>query len=514
VIAGGLPGGSPDVTVLVSKAGGTFAPPAVFATGDTGGSVAVALQDLNGDALLDLAVGADGAAPAVSVLMGRGDGSFAAGSIVGPGSIIGFADMNGDHGPDLIATQPYGAAVEVMLAGRSTLFGDAREYVASYAPGPMALADLNGDGRVDVAVADEFHVTVFLGGDSGVLPTATHASFGGSVAMAVADLNGDGRADVAGIETDGLTSTLKITLRVARGDAYAVTTEYPAQFSAYALATGDVDGDGVADVVVANHDDATVSVYRNRGNGSMMPPVAYAAEAGTSAVALADVDRDGRLDLIAVNRDAASVVVLRNAGGGLFASAVRYATGADPFTLAIADVDGDGAPDLAVVDVAPATVSVLLNQGGGTFAPKVDVPLHSSPPDSPDALTIAAGDLDGDGRADLVVPTSSGDLDVLRSVGGGAFAPIAAYPTRSLGSVRPALGDIDRDGKLDVVLADYSGTVSVLLNNGDATFGRASNYAAGGTLGQVAITDLDGDGKPDIVVSASGGFNVLRNTTR
>jgi hypothetical protein len=167
----------------------------------------------------------------------------------------------------------------------------------------------------------------------------------------------------------------------------------------------DVNGDGKPDLAVANYDSNTVSVLRNRGEGTFAAKVDYAAGAHSWWVAAADLDGDGKPDLAVANYDGNTVSVLRNRGDGTFAAKVDYPTGSGPRSIAVMDLNGDGKLDLAVAngrspvvaDAASPTVSVLLNNGDGTFAARVDLATGSH------AWSVAAADLDGDGKPDLAV---------------------------------------------------------------------------------------------------------------
>ncbi|HMF43083.1 MAG TPA: VCBS repeat-containing protein, partial [Polyangia bacterium] len=508
------------INILLNNGDGTFRAPSPYLAFSLNESRAVAVADVNGDGAPDLAVGSDGIGPEAVLLLNKGDGTFGPAALYGSGSAVGFADLDGDQRLDLVTAQIFGATVQVLLGSRTGIFAQPKEYAASYAPEAMALADLNGDGRADLAIADEFHVTVFLTGAGGVLPSVKRYPASWSLAMALVDMNGDGRPDITSLSTDGVSYTLSVSMRDARGgDAFAARTDYAAVDGAYALAVGDVNGDGAPDVAVANDTQASVSVFINRGDGRLMSPVTYPAGAGDGAraLAVADLDHDGRPDLVVGNGD--TVSVLRNAGAGTFSAPVEYPTGSRPIDLSVADLNGDGWADLAVLNADTATISLLVNDRTGSLVPTAEVPAQLIVGSNPSAFKIAAGDLDGDGRLDLVVSsgTDEGDgfISVLRNLGGGTFSAPVEFQTRSWVGGSLALGDLNGDGSRDVVTGDYSGTVVVLLNNGDATFTRASDYAAGVALGQVAIVDFDGNGKPDIAVAdgAGIGLDLLVNTS-
>jgi VCBS repeat-containing protein len=200
--------------------------------------------------------------------------------------------------------------------------------------------------------------------------------------------------------------------------------------------------------------------------------------------------------------------------GTPFQPAVSYLTGTDPLSVEIGDLNGDGKPDLVVANFgsSPFTIGVLLGNGDGTFQPQVTYPTGHNP------ISVAIGDLNGDGKPDLVVAdddTPVGAVSVLLGNGNGTFQPQTSYPTGP-GPTSIAIGDFNRDGRPDIVATNgsfESNSVSVLLGNGDGTFRPQTMYAAGVTPNSVAVADLNGDGKLDIVTANFGGFNTSNNVS-
>ena len=357
-----------------------------------------------------------------------------------------------------------------------------------------------------------------------------HDVFANPIGIAIADLDGDGDNDLA-VAEDGAHG-IRILLNSGCGtflesQGYA-TGHYP-EF----VAAGDLDGDGDQDLVVTQasvcgsdcgHPIAGINVLLNQGNGTFAPYVNYGAQAipGAKSIAIGDLDNDGDADLVVANQNK-RLVVLFNNGESVFQAVVVYDAFEGGFSgpvaadVTIADLDGDGDLDLAFAThhrsddgLNLGTVSILRNQGDGTFA---EAEIYSA---GDKAISIAAGDLDGDGDIDFAVvdwgvyqagywPNTS-ELFILRNNGDGTFANDATYPLPDA-SHSVVIADLDADGDNDVAVAgtgpccDYNGTLSVLFNDGNAGFADRAIVATGKRFNPVAAGDLDMDGVADLAAT-------------
>jgi uncharacterized protein (DUF2141 family) len=526
---------SNTVSVLLGKGDGTFLPQMTYDTGMAPCSVAAA--DLNDDGKPDLVV-ANYGDDTVSVLLGKGDGSFLSQegpypTGTGPSSVA-VADLNGDGKPDLVVTSSGDSDVNVLLNAGDGTFAlpdggtSFPTYPTGRVPASVAIADLNGDGKPDLAVANAFDntVSVLLGeGDGTFLPQLISPTGMTPSSIAVADLNGDGKPDlaVANAGTDSPGQTVSVLLGQGDGsfplpDGGASYPAYPTGTEPQAVAAADLNGDGKPDLAVANFISGSVSVLLNHGDGTFPAPTsssdAYPTGGKPRSVAVVDLNGDGKLDLAVANAFDNTVSVLLNAGDGTFPHQVAYPTGAGPLSVAAADLNGDGKLDLAVANASGGvgdivnTVSVLYGKGDGTFDPQVYYPTGVGPDG------VAAADLNGDGKPDVVVANSQGDLDaqhangsvsVLINAGDGKFEPQVVYPT-GLGPSSVAVADLNGDGKPDLIVANgVDGNVSVLLGKGDGTFLPQVIYPTGSGPSSVVVADLNGDGKLDLVVANSRG---------
>ena len=227
-----------------------------------------------------------------------------------------------------------------------------------------------------------------------------HATGTNPNSVAVGDFNGDGRQDLAAAnDGDGSVSVLL----GGDGGAFAAKADYASGGHPAAVAVGDFNGDGRQDLAAANYSSDTVSVLLGNGNGTFAAKVDYAAGAGPYSVAVGDFNGDGKQDLATANVFGDSVSVLLGSGSGTFGAKTDYATGAGPTSVAVGDFNGDGRQDLVTANAnAGNSVSILLGSGSGTFAAKIDYATGATPE------SVAIGDFNCDGRKDLVTANQGG----------------------------------------------------------------------------------------------------------
>ena len=263
-----------------------------------------------------------------------------------------------------------------------------------------------------------------------------------------------------------------------------------------AISSGDLNGDGNADLVVADYDANTISVVLGNGDGTFQTPEAYPEGTNPHGVAIADLNGDGKLDVVIANWGGANVSVLLGNGDGTLAPALSYPVGDNPSQIAIGDYNGDGTLDLAVATYAISAVRVLLGNGNGTFGPATSYPTATN------AEAITARDFNGDGILDLAVADwTANSVSILLGSGDGTFKPKVDYPVGTHAHSIVA-GDFNGDGALDLAVANwFDGTISVLLGRGDGTFGTAATYPVGASPAQLAVSDFNGDGILDLAVA-------------
>ena len=294
---------------------------------------------------------------------------------------------------------------------------------------------------------------------------------------------------------------------------------YPVGTGPIAAAVGDLNGDGIPDLAVANAgnpgvgDDGNVSILLGNEDGTFQPAHNFVAGKNPFSVALGDFNGDGRLDIVVANNGIdiqggwlpGNVSVLLGNGDGTFQTHVDYATGSGPTSVVVGDFNGDRRLDLAVGAYPANVVSVLLGNGDGTFQPRVDYPVN--------ARSVAIGDFNQDGKPDLAVAggfSGGGIVGILEGNGDGTFQPAVAYdPAGQLGR-SVAIGDFNGDGRPDLVITfGFIGLgANVLLGNGDGSFRHATTLPTADMechVGTPLIADFDGDGSLDIAIVGYGG---------
>jgi hypothetical protein len=367
-----------------------------------------------------------------------------------------------------------------------------------------------------------FANTTSLNGPGNVFLTANLYGSGGNgtVFVAVGDFNGDGKVDLV-IADWGPPG---VSILLSNGDGtFQPARSFAAGTNPSSVAVGDFNGDGKLDLAVANWTSNDVSVLLGNGDGTFQPAVSFAAGNTPRSVAVADFNHDGKLDLVVANWGCnqscapGNVSVLLGNGDGTFRPAQNFSVGVAPVSVAVGDFNGDGIPDLAVANAGDpigggqlGSVSVLLGVGDGTFRPAADLSAGSSP------SSVALGDFNGDGKLDLAVTDSvTGSVLVLLGNRDGSFQTARGFPSDSGAHSLPdgiAVGDFNGDGKPDLLVANNAfDTFSVLLGVGDGSFGPPISFAAGGAPEAVAVGDFNGDGLLDMagVNSVSGTVSVL-----
>ena len=481
------------VSILRNRGDGTFALPVPYLTGKAPSWVRAG--DFNRDGIDDLAV-VNGNDNTVSILPGRSDGTFASKVdypvAFGPHRLVA-ADFNGDQVIDLAVSASTnitdGGALSILLGKGDGTFQAAVSYGTGNNPWSLAAGDFNHDGKLDVAFTngDVNRVSVLLGNGNGTFPSYDDYFGGGTVvAIAVADFNADTLPDLALVNQSS--NTISVLFGKPDG-TFTGRQVYNVGTSPTAIAAADLRGTGKPDLVVTNAGDNSVSVLFNNGSGVFGTLSTYSTGNHPGGIAVADLNGDQKPDLAITNTNDDTVSVLLNRGDGTFSSPVAYVTGPGPASIVAADFDGDGKPDFAIADSltpenskGPGLVSILLNHGDGTFGNRCDYVTGQHP------TAVVARDFNADGKTDLAVATNLdvfGNISILTGQGDGTFLPGAAY-NEGFGLSSMLAADINGDGKPDLaVVSTINNTFFILKGTGNGTFQVQGTY--GVDNGPVAI---------------------------
>ncbi|HEU5453140.1 MAG TPA: FG-GAP-like repeat-containing protein [Terriglobales bacterium] len=516
----------------------------------------VALGDLNGDGRLDVVGEANNEFTyenKMQVVLGNATGFEATGHeypkpmAAWESARYSVADVNGDGKMDVVSLDSDALGVSVFYQNSDGTFTCKGPYFAGDWPSTMNVGDVNGDGKAEVVVLDyEFGVAVVLGGGE---PLTIQGAYGiggwPQNPPLIADLTGDGKLDIA---AGNATWDVSFLRNVGDGTFAAARFFFPTPSGAWfdeenvqmvwSVAAGDLNGDGYKDVVAGIDGDSNngIAVYLANADGTLQPGINIGSGGEMYNVVLADLDRDGSLDIVAANQNDHTVGVFFGDGQGSFHEPVVYVSAAahdndDPWGLVAADFNTDGAIDIAVRNYD--VVAVLVNDGSGRLLDPRNYDLRDSRWDG----RVRAADVNNDGKLDLV---SQGyyEIEILLGKGDGTFNPAqtvawSAYEDYYFAdywdwsfSGDLAIADLNKDGKMDLLAtttdvycyycythngsADTSGRSGVLvsLGNGDGTFAQPVLHST--TMhdelrwttwsNAIAVADMNGDGNLDVVV--------------
>jgi hypothetical protein len=509
----------------------------------------------------------------VTVFVNNGNGTFT-NSNVGTYYTAGawptglaIADINGDGNNDLVVTDQQAGDVTVLLGNGDGTLQDSPSSVG-YAIGggprtggainfnPALVADFNGDGHLDLMLPDFLYNFIYAQGYgdgtfrsalnyySTIAPGAgAHAT---SVGIATGNfIPGNSAPDfvIGNANDSGLTGGVTVFLSNADGSMQpGVTYTGAATAQLQYVVVADVNGDGIPDIVATDGVNGGVQIFTGNGDGTFTPGTAFPTDTvavTTLGIVVGDFNGDGFPDLAVINQtgaNTADVGVLLNdsQGHGNFTLVPgNPALPALAQELATADINGDKKLDLTVpisgtVASPGSSVAVFLGNGDGTFTPGTAVTLSNNGSTFYQPIDAAIGDLNGDGKPDLIVSTddqvpgsANQGIVVALGNGDGTFQTPNFFLSSFQSGPDPMgvqLIDLNRDGHLDVIASNYTnGTVAVMYGKGDGTLYDPVEYVSSLEPFGLALADVNGDGAVDVVASGDGkgfsGVNVLLNTS-
>ena len=324
------------------------------------------------------------------------------------------------------------------------------------------------------------------------------------ISVAIEDLNGDGKLDLA--TANYISNTVSVLLGTGDG-TFGARTDFETGREPYSLVIGDLNGDGKPDLATANKHYSTVSVLLGNGNGTFGARTDFGTGTEPSCVAIGDLNGDGKPDLATANEVPNTVSVLLGDGNGTFGAKTDFDTGTNPYSMAIGDVSGDGKLDLVTANYSdPGSVSVLLGNGDGTFGAKTDFGTGGAVP-----YSVSIADLNGDGKPDLATSNwnaPNGTVSMLLGNGNGTFGAKTTFRTGS-GPRSVTIGDLNGDGRPDLTTANYiSNTVSVLLNTGGAGRTITASAGGGGTISPSGAVVVNPGSNRTFTITPDTGYNI------
>jgi FG-GAP-like repeat len=476
--------------------------------------------DFNGDKLTDVVTLAQNAGSPtgtyLTVLLNVAGTPFAT-PIFTPVSFtkkdfIIVADVNKDGKDDVVLVHPN--SMDVLLSmGDGTFASPVSVPTGINSPVAARFWDVNRDSLLDVVIVDgvSTQAAFLLGNGQGGFAAPHVTAFPGQTTIAVlADVDSDGNLDVVtnsalypGNGQGGFLSGIPFQNNDGQNAGALVSDS---------VGVGDINGDGLLDVVTANGFWNTISVFRNHGGRTLVQQGSSLWSGNNpTAISLADLNWDGKADLVVTNAAESDLSVFLGNGDGTFLPPTGGNTiGGTPSTRALlADFNGDGDLDIALSD-NQSSVVLALGFGDGTFqsAPASTFVVAPGSSNLGGSASIASADFNGDGIPDFVVGESSSThgmgLTVFLTQSNGNLAKGVAYaPNDTLGYV--AVGDLSHNGKADIVASNWAlPAVEILAGNGDGTFRPPTLTPIPGLANGLVIGDFNGDGWPDVALAGTG----------
>lgn len=420
-----------------------------------------------------------------------------------------------------------GSDLVIATASRAALLDGGRMLADAKLPKPAASAFGDGlGGRQGLTLT--LSTELVLAAKARVAAAVGTAGGRDPYAVAVGDFDGDGKPDLAVVNHgSGVSILVNETERAAAGIRYRFAASQEMGAEPNGIVAGDFNRDGRLDLATANVGDGSISILLADGVSAGELHFSVLAlpidGVGPAAIAAGDFNGDGKLDLVTANYLGSTVSILLNeTRRGMVsarfepASRLSVAVGSGPYALVVGDFNGDGRPDLATANSYDNSVSVLIND-----TPRGDrVPrfvLATSPAVGQGPVAIAAGDFNGDGKLDLVTANHFDDSlsilvnDSADGAEGASFRTATALAVGSnSGLAAVAVIDIDGDGKPDLVTAnDGSDSLSIFGNGSppgaaEVRFTVVASEAVIGNLYALAVGDFNRDGRPDLAVTSGG----------
>ncbi|CAF4955886.1 unnamed protein product, partial [Rotaria sp. Silwood1] len=504
-----------------------------YSTGADSNPRSLAVGNLNSDLQQDLVV-ANFGTHNIGIFFGMSNGIFKFHTTLTAGSsrplCVSVGDFNNDGHYD-IATVNYGTdTVGIFLGHGNGFFSNLITFSTGYDSLPVSLviADFNYDNAVDIGVANygTNNIGVFLGygnGSFGIPTLLTTGINSHPYSIAVADFNNDLQLDIVVVNQDDLMDMAVANMRTSNvgilfgsvkvtgmGEAISFTGSAPCPQS---IAVGDLNNDSQLDVVVGNYGMDNIKIFFGDANGTFLTQTIFSTGflSLPTSVVVKDLNNNNQLDIVIANSGNDNIGILFGHGNGSFDGPITYSTdiGSNPQSVDIGDFNGDDQLDIVVANYGSKSVNILLKYDPGAFQSMIwySTGTNSNP------NSIAIGDLNNDGRLDIVVANrGSGNIGIFFGYDNGTFSRQITFSIGS--SSRPysvAIHDFNNDSRLDIAVANFwSGDVVILLGYGDGTFTNQMRYSTGEDSGSifVVVGDFNNDKRLDLAVVNHVSANV------
>ncbi len=543
------------VTLLLGNGDGTFAPSAqTLQTGIGAGTTWVALGDFNGDSNMDLVV-ANSLTNSVAIFLGNAQAQFTIGATYGVGidpEFVTTADLNGDGKLDIVVVCKGNAStpgsVRILLGNGDGTFAAATPLTPGLAPIAAAVGDFNNDTKLDLAIVDEGDdtnpsvVAVYLGIGDGSFQGPTDYNVGVSPqAIATGKIIGGVNLDL--VVADSRNGDLRVLQGFGNGSFGTQTfLTLPSIAARASVAVADLDGDGELDVIAPSANGVVVFLNQLKETGQFAAPKTYAADPGVFQVATADFDGDGHVDVVATGQDS-GVDLLRGNGDGTLQPSLGFAAGVFPWSWTVADVNHDGLPDVLVASPgSPSTVTILLNAMGQTasisssanpsqfhqpvtftasFLPTVRERASGTAVFSDSNTVLASVPINTNGEAQLQTRPAVGVHSISVNYSGSDFVPKSASITQTVTQATAVIDVISSEnpalvGASVMLTATFTGPFGG-TGTGTFAFMEGATVLSSGSVnasGQGKLSKSDwAVGPHSITVSYSGDGNFLSGIT-
>ncbi len=523
--------------VLINDGDGNFSQQVLLSNGTVFQTTALAVADIDGDGFLDIVVAndkqdnelifnVDGKTFQKSVLLKGGSSSISTTSVA-------LGDVNNDGWIDIITGNDLGVN-QLWLNEGEGIFSDPLNLPGGdSSTRSIALADIDNDGWVDIVVGNYGQENIILlNNGAGYFIDDAKPLPGGSKltrAVALGDINCDARVDIV-IANDNKESN-DILLNIAGGGLFQLAPSLLGQnVSSTAITLGDVDGDGLVDLIFGNDRKSLNQVFTNvGGNGTFLEPILLrGSDLSTQTIAMADFANDQAADIVVGNAFQHVKIMTNDPGHGEYTDAIPLPGEEEHKTQAIvmSDLDLDGAVDLVVANGNNAN-QVLMNRGDGTFQdpeplPDIDVSTRTSfgistaqKAADTQSTSVAAADINNDGFPDLVFGNEGQNNQMLMyDATNGTYNSVTNLPGGNFFTTSVALADLNNDAWVDIVVGNKGEENLILFNNKQGDFDEVSPLKSGERHDTVAIelADLNEDKLIDIIVAnKNDGIQVFVN---